>query len=278
MDTIANTIDRYKEQAENLARSHTTTPTLESTSTPTVVELKPEPICLDCGDQGVIGYDVPPGHPKFGKLEPCPNPVHAPERLRRTAAISGLHEADLSRRLNDIDPIEGNKEMLAAAQEMIDNPWGWLYIWGGPGNAKSETLIAIVNELNATGRGPAMYTTFGRLVEWMRDSFRERKAQEKDPNVNQGYIQRFEKVLKIKVLAIDEMDKARSTEFADDFRFHFLDERYRQAEHGLTVTIFASNDNPANMLPEPLYDRVCDGRFKVVQNLAPSARPGMKRS
>lgn len=182
----------------------------------------------------------------------------------------------MARRLSDIKPIQGNQEMLKAANDFINTPAGWLYFWGGPGNAKSEALIAIVNELNASGRGPAVYTTFTRLIDWMRDSFRERKAQEKDADTDLGYIQRFNRILKIKCLAIDEMDKARSTEFADEFRFHFLDERYRQAVHGQTCTIFASNSNP-NTLPEPLYDRVRDGRFVIVENKAGSARPNMRR-
>lgn len=166
--------------------------------------------------------------------------------------------------------------MMTAARDMVTNPFGWLYLWGGPGNAKSEALIAIVNELNEAGYGTVMYTTFTSLIDWMRDSFRERKAQEKDPAANMGYIERFERILKVRCLAIDEMDKARSTEFADEFRFHFLDERYRQAIRGETVTLFASNTDPA-LLPEPLYDRVRDGRFKIIHNTAPSARPVMRR-
>lgn len=264
MDTINNIADRYKGRVKI------------STDNQPLILTPGKPLCPDCGGTGFVGYDVPVGHPKFGKIEPCQSPFHAEERLRRTAAISGLHEADLGKRLYHIKDVDGNLEMLVAANEFVDDPQGWLYIWGGPGNAKSETLIAIVNELNASGRGPAMYTTFTSLVNWMRDSFKERKVQEKDPDADLGYIQRFEQALKIKCLALDEMDKARDTEFSTEFRFHFLDERYRQAINGQTFTVFASNSNP-NQLPEPLYDRVRDGRFKIVQNLAGSARPNMRR-
>lgn len=202
------------------------------------------------------------------------------------AEVSNLSVGDLARRLRDIDEINyntplkiedgepvdnwiSNRAMLTSARQMIDHPAGWLYIWGGPGNAKSEVLIAIVNEVNESGRGPAMYVTFAHLVNWVREAFRD--------GADESYIQRFEKLKAIKLLAVDEMDKARDTEFSQEFRFHFLDERYRQAILGSTGMVFASNTDPA-LLPLPLYDRVRDGRFTIVENTAPSARPHMRRS
>lgn len=156
--------------------------------------------------------------------------------------------------------------MLAAAKKMISNPYGWLWLHGGPGNAKSVVLMALVNELNAAGRGPAMYVTFTGLVNWIREAFGK--------NPDETYVQKMEKILHTRVLAIDEMDKAKTTEWLEEFRFHFLDERYRQGVNGDTVTIFASNSNP-DELPMALYDRVRDGRFMIVENTAPSARPKM---
>lgn len=224
--------------------------------------------CPDCGDLGFFRADLPIGHPLFGKPIPCDNPIHMAAKLNRLAQVSNLSIDDLTRRLGDIEINIGNGEMMIAAREMIANPYGWLYIWGGPGNAKSEVLIAIVNEVNECGNGPAMYVTFAHLVNWMREAFRE--------DADDSYIQRFEKLKAIKLLAVDEMDKARGTEFSDEFRFQFLDERYRQAVRGETMMIFASNSNPST-LPIPLWDRIRDGRFKIVENTAPSARPNKKR-
>lgn len=192
------------------------------------------------------------------------------------AKVSNMLPAELNRSLEDIKSLDGNRAMLAAARKMVSDPFGWLYIWGGPGNAKSEVLIAIVNELNRTGNGPAIYTKFSTLIEYMRDAYSERKKKDNDPDVDLGFIARFEKMKAVKVLAIDEMDKARETAFMQDFRFDFLDERYRAALTGQTITLFASNENPAT-LPEAVWDRVRDGRFKVVENTAPSARPKMRR-
>ncbi len=232
--------------------------------------------CPACGGVGYFRADVPIDHPQFGRVIPCNNPAHHADRLTRLAKVSGLLQADLHRRLSDIKPMKGNEAMLQAANEMLASPYGWLWIHGGPGNAKSEVLIALVNELNLSRCGPAIYTKFTTLIDYMRDAFNERKQQDRHgPDVDLGYIARFERLKTIKVLAIDEMDKARDTPFALDFRFDFLDERYRQGVNGETVTLFASNTNPSQ-LPDPIYDRVRDGRFKIIHNQAGSARPNMK--
>lgn len=209
-------------------------------------------------------------------MELCPQPAHQADRLARLARVSGMRPEEMARCLSDIRPISGNAAMLDAAAAMLKEPFGWFWIWGGAGNAKSEILIALANELNGNGHGPAVYTKFTNLVDYMRDAFTERKQRADDPDMDLGYIARFERLKAVKVLAIDEMDKVRDTPFMRDFRFDFLDERYRQGVNGQTVTLFASNDNPAT-LPDPIWDRVRDGRFKVVHNQAASARPYMRR-
>lgn len=65
------------------------------------------------------------------------------------------------------------------------------------------------------------------------------------------------------------------TEFATEFQFDVLDERYRSAIDGETMTIFASNTPPIE-LPAPIRSRVMDGRFQVVHNPGGDARPQMK--
>ena len=228
-------------------------------------------ICPDCNGLGFFRLDLPTTDKRFGKLVPCDNPFHATERLSRLAMASNLHEGDVGRRIKDLNPNPGSAAMLTAARELVDNPAGpsgWLYIWGGPGNAKSEVLIAIVNEINEAGRGPAMYATYAHLVNWIREAFND--------GADGSYIDRFEKLKALKLLAVDEMDKARDTEFGQEFRFHFLDERYRQAILGTTAMVFAGNSNP-DQLPLPIWDRVRDGRFKVIHNQASSARPNMRK-
>lgn len=283
MAHIQNIINEMTQPDKNSNPSQPITPPLEKLSP---VEADS---CPECGDTGFFRYDVLPGDPNFGKLAPCEHPSHSEKRLTRLASVSGLDKADLSRRLKDIKQVHynvpqdgvdnwtSNRAMLMAARQMIDNPSGMLFIWGGPGNAKSEVLIAIVNELSAKGYGTVMYTKLSKIVDYMRDAFSEQKYRDSKGLEAQdlGYIARFNRLKAVKVLAIDEMDKIKNlTSFVEDFRFDFLDDRYRQAARGETVTIFAGNGDPAD-LPMPIYDRIRE--FTIVENTAPSARPHIRR-
>lgn len=173
--------------------------------------------------------------------------------------------------------------MLSAAHELLAEPQGWLYLYGGPGNAKTVGLKALVNELAARGY-TARYIKFTRLLNFMREAYSERdarrryiaKATPRDEWEIGGYEARFQRILSIPVLAIDEFDKGRLTDFAEEFRFDFLDERYDQALKGQTVTLFASN-SPPTVWPSPIASRLGDGRFRVVQVTAGDARPVMSR-
>ena len=219
----------------------------------------------------------------FGKLKPCENDVyHGGERLQRLAGLSGLGSKALQRRLADIVPLDdgSNKAMLVAAHRMLNNPQGWLYIWGGPGNAKTVVLIALVNELNQSGRGPAVYMKLSRLINIMREGHAEKSSRNRqigegvrqDGLENLGFFDRYEKIKNIRGLIIDEFDKARMTDFAEEFRFDFFDDRYMQAEDGETYTVFGSNSKPS-VFPSPLKSRF--DQFPVVHNAAGDARKDM---
>ena len=179
--------------------------------------------------------------------------------------LSQLSVNDLDVRLSHIAISDENKEALVAAQDAIDRGYGWLYIWGGPGNAKSEILKAIVNQCNFSGNGPAIYTTLGNLLDYMRSGFGDGT-----------YDQKFLQLRSTKVLGIDEMDKVRASEWVDDFTFHFLNERYNSAVTKETLTVFVGQPHPSEIFGDVVYDRFRDGRFRIVENKAPSARPNMK--
>ena len=157
MEAIANILSKSNNgQAEN---SH-------QPKTPLSL-VKPTPVsdvCPQCGDMGYFRQDVPVGHTNFGKLVKCLSEFHNETRLQRLSKVSGLNQHELQRRLTDIKRVyqdgASNVTMLDAARSMIDNRYGWLFIHGGPGNAKSEVLISIVNELNERNQGPAIYNKF----------------------------------------------------------------------------------------------------------------------
>ena len=91
-----------------------------------------------------------------------------------------------------------------------------------------------------------------------------------------GYQTRLDRISALPVILIDEFDKARMTDFREEFLFEFLNTRWRQAVAGETATLFAGQTAPIDW-PDPIRSRIEDGRFKVVHNLAGDARRAMKR-
>lgn len=239
---------------------------------------QPENACRKCGGTGFFRRDVPLSDPNFGKLIKCTDPSHSAMRVSTLSSLTQMHPDDVKIRLSDIGEVDGNAEMLKGCRKMLKTPRGWLYIWGGPGNAKSIALRAMCNHLALQGFYPVVYIKFSRLVEIMRRAASSQVAKgrhfEKHGSLelwDNGTIDTFDRLLMIPVLAIEEFDKARMTEFAQEFRFDFLDSRYEQGIRGETITMFASQD-PPEALPAPLASRINSGKFIVVENVAGDAR------
>ncbi len=210
---------------------------------------------------------MPVGDPKWGKLEKCEDSFHSKIVNQRLQKVSQMGQQDIKRKLSDIKVNDKNKQMIEESHNIIKQGYGWLYIWGGPGNAKSEALKAIVNAFNKSNRGPAVYTSLGSILDYMRLTMSNSN--------NLEYFDEFNRLKDVRILAIDEMDKPKESDWMQDFRFHFLDSRYTSACNKDTVTIFAGNKNP-KFFGEVLYDRIREGKFKIVHNSAPSARKQMK--
>jgi hypothetical protein len=69
----------------------------------------------------------------------------------------------------------------------------------------------------------------------------------------------------VRVLAIDEMDKVKQTDWVNEFQTDVLDRRYRLGIDGKAGTILAMNKSPET-LSDWIYSRLSDGRNKIMQN------------
>lgn len=250
-------------------RTAPTTSTCPKTSGPDEGEEAITPDCEICRDLGWVKLDVGPEHPQFGKFVPCQcrKEEIARRRMERLAHISGLMEEELALTLDDVKETGADTaKMERAAREFLEEPYGFLTIYGGVGNGKTLILQALVNELRE-GRGlEGAYITFKDLIDFMRAGFDDDTFTERD---------RYEYLRDVPVLAIDEIDKARMTAYSDEFRSAFLDYRYRLGWNRKAATIMAMNCAPED-LPPHIYDRLRDGRFTVIENRDRSMRPAMR--
>jgi DNA replication protein DnaC len=177
-------------------------------------------VCPECDGKRYFRYDVPLGHQYFGKYFPCTT-------CNKDAVTwnSGLNPQERKVTFDEIETVNrpGAANMLNAARTFLSgNCRGFLTIHGGYGNGKSTTLKALVNQCLSIGI-EARYITMTEVMVYAREAFESEKAGDTDYG-------RISKLAAIHVLVIDEMDKARVTDYAREVQTHLFDVRYRNAE------------------------------------------------
>lgn len=221
-------------------------------------------MCGDCGGTKYFRYDVDREHPMFGKSFPC-------STCNKDAVAESTGLNPLERKINFSDIIadgkKGAQTMLKSAQEFMVDKTGFLTIHGGFGNGKTTLLKAIINECVNQGVS-ARYTTMTEVMNYAREAFENTQQGDTDYG-------RITKLAQVQVLVIDEVDKARVTEYAREVQTHLFDVRYRKSH--LVGTVVAWNgDFNAIDLPWVL-SRL--SQFTVVENNDTDMRPllGEKR-
>lgn len=219
-----------------------------------------DPHCPKCQGSGWFRYDLPRDHKDFGKLQPCPN-VNMSKVL---GDKSGLTAAE---RNQSWDAVFDDGDALKAKDAVIkcmNRGYGWVYLWGGYGLAKTMILkIGVAKWLQHNGK--AAYTRMTSIMDNVREAYSQNESAEA----------RLKFWSNLPFLAIDEFDKMRGTEFAEERRFVLMDKRYEEAVRERSVTIIASNCAPNDVGCGYLGDRILDGRFEVVHVGGQSVRPVM---
>ena len=218
------------------------------------------PACPECSGVGYIRFDVPVGHPKFGKVERCPN------------ARASTHKSSLQ--AGEIDPRVG-----LTADEVRNLTWGlvkkgvnqadaacdvtkraymsghgMVFMYGGYGQGKSLVLkIAVAAALNEGKR--AAYANLAGVLDDIRIAYDERE------NKMTELVRRMEWWASLDVLAIDELDKVGQTEWARERIFQLLDARYQRAVRQEALTVIAANYQSTDELSGYLKSRIEDNRF-----------------
>lgn len=216
-------------------------------------------ICSECGGQKYYRYDVPLGHPLFGRLFPCQscNPI-AVDRA------SGLNQQERQVKFSDLitNGLPGTAEMVTAAQKFIESGCtGFLSVYGGYGNGKSTMLKALVNECLAQGI-EARYVTMTRIMMYVREAFNSGLDGDSDYS-------RITQFARARVLVIDECEKGRMSEHAREIQTHLFDERYRESYQLGTALVWNGEFEDFD-LP---WVRSRLSEFKLVKNNDSDMRP-----
>ena len=224
--------------------------------------VKKEPVCPICNGVRFLRKDVERNHPEFGKIFPC------------ECSSNDIYAQYANIPMNEIDTLDWSKvedvgEALKAARtvrEVMERGYGWVYLWGGPGIAKS-LILQIAVAMCVKNKQRATYISMSEILDDLRAGY-----DTDYPNMEA--INRLKRWTGIPVLAIDEFDKVKGTEYITERRMRLMDERYVTATRQESVTLIASND-PPQAFDGYIADRILDGRFYMVELTGKSMRPAM---
>jgi Cdc6-like AAA superfamily ATPase len=225
-------------------------------------------MCNTCDDTGYYRYDVPVGDPHFGKMVRCHcKRLEDNQRLQRLSGLTATERA-INLEHIQISNLPGTSAMVQACKMFMAHPFGIITFWGGSGNGKTMVLQAVVNHY-VDKNIEAIYITAFDLISYIRSAFSKGKGSDLEIKDDNAYnrLLRFESV---KVLAIDEFDKVRVTDWVQEQLTDLIDRRYRLAQDEQVGTLLAMNDDPRD-LPPWMYSRLAQNL--IIHNPDNDMRP-----
>ncbi|TET75875.1 MAG: AAA family ATPase [Dehalococcoidia bacterium] len=247
-----------------LRRSLTPKSTTEDTGTSS----KDKPIleaeeneCPLCKGRGWLRFDVPFGHPDFGRLVPCQCTEKEFEqehlaRLERYSNLGPLTRLTFDKllprgRSSDPQNQERFAHCLEVARNFAQEPMGWLVLSGPSGCGKTHLAAAIANH-RVQERHPPFFMPVPDLLDHLRSTF--------SPNSDVAYDELFERVRNTPLLVLDDLGSHSSTPWAEEKLFQILNHRFN-AELPTVVTITnleELDDRLAAKLSDPVIAQQCE--------------------
>jgi DNA replication protein DnaC len=186
--------------------------------------------CPHCGGVGFLRMDVPLGHEKFGRLEPCvcrsgeiaENARQRLYELSNLERLSHLTFENFNRSGNPKVDFVSPQELASlhdaydASDTFARELQGWLMLEGSYGCGKTHLAAAIANA--AVHRGvPTLFITVPDLLDSLRFSF-------SDPETS--FEARFEDIRNAALLVMDDFGTHNATPWAQEKLFQIINYRY----------------------------------------------------
>ncbi len=227
--------------------------------------------CPICGGLGYISYDVPPGHPLFGRAIPCAcqterQAAEFRQRIQAAGPLRALADKRFENFLPDgrglpPDHARSLRRAYERAKAFAEDPQGWLVLRGGTGCGKTHLAAAIAHRLLERGVA-ALFIPVPDLLDELRAAFH--------PEAEVSYEERFWQLREAPVLILDDLGAQQSTPWAQEKLFQLLDWRY----NARLPTVITTNLSLEAFEPR-LRSRLQDARLvEIVHILAPDFRRG----
>lgn len=193
-----------------------------------------KPDCPVCGGVGYVRYDVPLGHEKFGRVEPCAcrasevvdgarDRLYAMSNLERLGhltfenfRLTGNPKAKHAISQLEKDSLEAAKR---ACETFARTRKGWILLEGSYGCGKTHLAAAIAN--HAVEEGVAtLFITVPDLLDSLRFSYNSPETT---------FEQRFEDIRSAALLVMDDFGTQNATPWAQEKLFQIINYRYINA-------------------------------------------------
>jgi DNA replication protein DnaC len=193
--------------------------------------------CPLCRGKGWLRYDVPFGHPDFGRIVPCQcterefeeERQSRLERFSNLGPLTRLTFENLLPRGRSSDP--QNQERFARCRQVAEDyardPKGWLVLSGPSGCGKTHLAAAIANRVLGEG-SHVFFMIVPDLLDHLRTTF--------SPSSDVSYDELFERVRNAPFLVLDDLGSQSSTAWAEEKLFQILNHRFN-AELPTVVTV-----------------------------------------
>ncbi|HNS62645.1 MAG TPA: ATP-binding protein [Anaerolineales bacterium] len=211
-------------------RSDTQKASSPNTSMDNVAPLLGKPDCPYCGGVGFLRVDVPVGHQKFGRLEPCvcrANEIaeNARQRLYEMSNLERLSHLTFANFNSSGNPkaefvspqeVASLRDALDASEHFAKTLTGWLLLEGSYGCGKTHLAAAIANECVQRGV-PTLFITVPDLLDSLRFAYA-------DPETT--FEERFETIRTADLLVMDDFGTQNATPWAQEKLFQIINARY----------------------------------------------------
>ena len=259
---IILTAEEYQREYQSIRLQ--TRPNSTPLSAAMVKTLAQPDACPTCGfppgSPGFLRSEFPVGHPRFGALIPCPD-CHDGNLAVRLTGASQLKGWLRDATLNTYRTNRHNRAAFDATKAFVERRAGWLTLWGGYGTGKTHLLAAAVN-LSTNNRVAAVYYTLPDLLDAMRAAYQD-----------DSFDNLFSRLVRLPILALDELDKVRLTDWAREKLYQLFDARYRDLERLGTICATNTKPDPADTDMGYLYSRMTDRRSTIVEIGGGDVRP-----
>lgn len=217
------------------------------------VSQQAEEVCPKCKGAGYVCYNVPLGHPSFGRAFEC----DCLTTKREEAAFAELRE--LSNLIDFRDrtfatfnaKAAGVAEAYRLCHDYAEDPQGWLVLVGPVGCGKTHLAAAIANRYLVLG-GKPFFVNVPELLDHLRSTYA--------PNSTVSYDERFEDVRNAELLILDDLGTESGTEWAKEKIYQIFNRRYNTE----APTVVTMNPREYARLDERILSRMKDAALSRV--------------